>query len=80
VVGGSAKIGTQTVKLPDNRLAGDQLAFTVFAKQGDAASRHDFRGTVKDEVIIGTVTVGTGTAQTQYPWSAKLVARASVSK
>jgi len=80
VVSGSARIGGQTVKLPDNRLAGDQIAFTVFAKQGDAASRHEFRGTVKTDVIIGTVTVGSGTAQTQYPWSAKLLARASVIK
>ena len=80
VVGGNAKIGAQTIKLPDNRLAGDQLAFTVFSKQGDAASRHEFRGTVKEEVIIGTVTVGNGPGQTQYPWSAKLVARASAVK
>jgi len=80
VVSGSAKIGTQTVKLPDNRLAGDQMAFTVFAKQGDAASRHEFRGTVKGDAIEGTVAIGSGNSQKQYPWTAKLVARAGGAK
>jgi hypothetical protein len=80
MIGGSAKIGTQPLTLPDTRLVGDQIAFAVFAKPGDAASRHEFRGTVKGDAIDGTVTIGTGNAQKQYPWSAKLVARAGAAK
>jgi methylase of polypeptide subunit release factors len=80
IVGGSAKFGAQTLKLPENRLVGDQLAFTVFAKQGDAASRHEFRGTVKGDSIDGTVAVGTGAALKQYPWNAKIFARTGGAK
>ena len=61
-------------------MVGDQIGFAVFVKAGDAASRHDFRGTVKGDAIEGTVTIGTGNAQKQYPWSAKLAARADGAK
>ena len=80
IVGGSAKIVAQTVKLPDFRVVGDQIAFTVVTKPGDAASRHEFRGTVKGDVIDGTVAIGSGATQKQLPWNAKLVARASEAK
>ncbi len=80
IIGGSAKIGTQTLKLPDNRMSGEQIAFTVFAKAGDAASRHEFRGTVKGDAIEGTVAVGSGNTQKQYPWTAKMTARAGGAK
>jgi hypothetical protein len=80
MVGGSAKIGPQPVALPETRLNGDQIAFSLLAKPGDTATRHDFRGTINGDVIIGTVTIGSGTAQVQYPWNAKLVARAGAAK
>ena len=70
IAGGSMKIGAQTLKLPDFRVVGDQVGFAVLAKPGDAASRHEFRGTIKGDAIDGTVTIGTGAAQKQYPWSA----------
>lgn len=80
IIGGSAKIGTQTLKLPDSRMSGEQIAFTVFAKAGDVASRHEFRGTVKGDGIEGTVAVGSGNTQKQYPWTAKMTARAGGAK
>ena len=80
IVGGSMKIGAQTLKLPDFRVVGDQIDFAVLAKPGDAASRHAFHGTVKGDAIEGTVTIGSGSAQKQYPWSAKLAARAGGAK
>ena len=74
--GGSAKFGGQTVKLPEGRLVGDQIAFTLLAKPGDNASRHDFRGTVKGDSIEGTVSIG-GANAPKLPWTAKLLARGS---
>ena len=61
-------------------MSGEQIAFTVFAKAGDAASRHEFRGTVKGDAIEGTVAVGSGNTQKQYPWTAKMTARAGGGK
>ena len=57
-------------------MIGDQIAFTVFVKAGDAASRHEFRGTIKGDVIDGTVSIGNGNTAKQLPWNAKLVAAA----
>jgi hypothetical protein len=76
IIGGNARINAQAVKLPDSRVIGDQIAFTVFVKAGDAASRHEFRGTIKGDTIDGTVSIGNGNAAKQLPWNAKLVAAA----
>ncbi len=80
VIGGSARIGAQAIKLPDSRLIGDQIAFTVFVKAGDAASKHEFRGTIKGDAIDGMVTVGSSNTQKQLPWKARMVARAGGAK
>ena len=77
---GTAKIGAQTVKLPDTRIVADQISFAVFAKAGDASSRHEFRGTIKGAVIEGTVSVGTGNTQKQMPWKAALITPAGGAK
>ncbi len=80
MIGGSAKIGAQPFTLPETRMAGHQISFAVLTKPGDAASRHEFRGTVKGDVIEGTVTIGAGAAQKQYPWTAKSAVRAGGAK
>ena len=77
---GTAKIGAQTVKLPDTRIVADQISFAVFAKAGDAATKHEFRGTIKGAVIEGTVSVGTGNTQKQMPWKAALTTPAGGAK
>ncbi len=80
VISGSAKIGAQTVKLPDSRIKGDQIEFAVLVKAGDAATRHEFHGTIKGDTIDGTVSIGSGSTAKQLPWSAKLVAAAAGAK
>ncbi len=80
MISGSAKIGAQSLTLPETRMVGDQIAFTVMAKVGDAASRHEFRGTAKGDAIDGTVTIGSGSTQKQFPWTARLMARPGVAK
>ena len=50
--------------------------FMIDLGSGDAASRHEFRGTIKGDVIDGTVSIGNGNTAKQLPWNAKLVAAA----
>ena len=64
-----------TLRVP--KLEGDQLSFQFFIKPGDNSTRHEFKGTVKGELIDGTLRLGAGAAQKQVPWSAKLVKRAA---
>ena len=74
---GVAKNGGQEIKLRVPNLEGDQLSFQFFTKPGDNSTRHEFKGTVKGELIDGTLRLGAGAAQKQVPWSAKLVKRAA---
>jgi len=73
---GVAKNGAQNIKLPNSKLQADQISFVIFSKPGDNSTRHEFKGTVKGDVIDGTLKIGEGAAQKQLPWSAKLVQRA----
>jgi hypothetical protein len=72
---GTAQSGGQKASLRVPKLEGDQISFSLQTKPGDNSTRHTFRGTVKGDVIEGTVHVGDGAAQKQLPWSAKLVQR-----
>ena len=74
---GVARSGGQNIKLPHSKLEGDQISFTVFTKPGDNSTRHEFKGSVKGDVIEGTLKVGSGSGQKQLPWSAKLTQRAA---
>ncbi len=74
---GVAKSGSQKITLRAPRLEGGQLSFMFFTKPGNSATRHEFKGTVKGELIEGTLKLGDGAAQKQLPWSAKLVQRAA---
>lgn len=71
---GVAKTGGRTFKLPESKVEGDQFDITVFTKPGDNSTRHQFKGTVKGDVIEGTVVVGKAAGQ-KLPWSAKLIKR-----
>jgi hypothetical protein len=72
---GLATSGSQKIKLRQPKLEGDQISFVVAAKPNDSASRLDFKGTVKGDLIEGTVQAGEGAGQKQLPWSAKLTQR-----
>ena len=74
---GVAKNGSQTIKLRVPNLEGDQLSFQFLTKPGDNSTRHEFKGTVKGDLIDGTLSLGAGVKQRQVPWSAKLVKRAA---
>jgi hypothetical protein len=74
MVEGTVNSGGKSTKLPDFKLEGDQIGFTVVTRPGDNSTRHQFKGTVKGDVIEGTVAVGAGTGQ-NFPWTAKLIKR-----
>ncbi len=69
--------GGQKIKMRTAKLEGDQLRFGFSAKAGDSVVRHEFRGTVKGDVIEGALKLGDGAGQKDLPWSAKLVQRAA---
>ncbi len=77
---GVAKSGNQKITLRVPKLEGDQLSFVFSTKPGANSTRHEFKGTVKGDVIEGTLKLGEGAEQKQVPWSAKLTQRADMSK
>ena len=77
---GVARSGNQKMTLRVTKLEGDQLSFQFFTKPGDNSTRHEFKGTVKGDLIEGTLRLGAGAGQKQVPWSAKLVKRAASPK
>ena len=74
---GVAKSGKLKIKLQTTTLKGDQLSFMFFTRPGDNSTRHQFKGTVKGDLIDGTLSLGAGAKQRQVPWNAKLVKRAA---
>ena len=74
---GAARSGSQKITLRSTRLQADQISFQFLTKPGDNSTRHEFNGTVKGDVIEGTLKLGDGAAQKQMPWSAKVVQRAA---
>lgn len=74
---GAARIGDQKLPLRSTRLEADQISFQFLARAGDNSSRHEFNGTVKGDVIEGTLKLGEGATQKQLPWRAKIVQRAA---
>jgi hypothetical protein len=75
LVHGTARVGDRDVKLPQFRLAGEQLAFKVEVPAAGKPVAYQFRGWAKGEVIEGNVTVADGSGQRVMPWRAKLTAR-----
>ncbi|MBI4192918.1 MAG: class I SAM-dependent methyltransferase [Betaproteobacteria bacterium] len=77
---GVAKSGSQKITLRVPNLEGDQVSFQFLTKPGDNSTRHVFKGTVKGDLIEGTLRLGEGGAQKQLPWRAKLTQRAASPK
>ena len=76
LVTGAARIDQQEVKLPQFRMSGEQIVFSVTATVGGANVTHRFRGWVKGDAIEGTVTIGSeGAGQRVMPWRAKQTKR-----
>jgi methyltransferase family protein len=75
LVHGTARVGERELKLPQFKVVGEQVAFSLPVPASGGVAVHRFRGWVKGEVIEGNVTVGEGSGQRVLPWSAKRTAR-----
>jgi len=75
LVRGTARVGGRELRLPQFRLAGEQLSFSLTVPAGSASVTHRFSGWVKGDAIEGTVTVKDGAGQRVMPWRAKLTER-----
>jgi hypothetical protein len=78
LVHGTARLGDLSVRVPQFRMAGEQLAFNLMLPLGNASVPHRFSGRVVGDAIEGTVAVGEGAARREVPWRAKLSERAPV--
>jgi Histone methylation protein DOT1 len=76
LVHGTVRLGDRELKLPQFKMAGEQMSFNLPVPASGGVSMHRFRGWVKGEVIEGNVTVGDGSGQRVQPWSAKRTVRA----
>jgi hypothetical protein len=78
LVHGTARAGDRDAKVPQFRLAGEELAFKVEVPAQGKPAAYQFRGRVKGEAIEGTVTYGDTSGHRVAPWRAKLTQRAEV--
>ncbi len=72
---GTVRVGDRDLRLPQFRLAGDQVAFNLTIPGAGGGVPHRFTGTVKGDAIEGTVAVGEGASRRVLPWKAKQTAR-----
>ena len=75
LVHGTARAGDRDVKVPQFRVAGEELAFKVEVPAQGKPAAYQFRGRVKGDVIEGTVTYGDSSGHRVAPWRAKLTVR-----
>jgi len=75
LVHGTARVGDRELKLPQFRMAGEQLTFNLAVPASGGSVIHRFRGWVKGDLIEGNVTVGDGSGQLVVPWRAKQTER-----
>lgn len=80
MLNGAAQAGGQKVVLPTTKVEADHVKFEFLAKAGDASTRHEFSGTVKGDVIEGTLTLGAGAGQKRMPWVAKITQRVATAQ
>ena len=62
------------------KMTGDQIRFSLTSKGSQKIERHEFRGQVAGETIIGTVRIGDGAAARQAAWTAKRMKRGELTR
>ncbi len=70
MIGGTVRVGGQTVRLQDAQLRGDRISFTFSADINGNALKHDFSGRVAGNAIEGTARLAGSRAQGQLEWNA----------
>jgi hypothetical protein len=75
LVHGTARAAETEVKVPQFRMAGEEMSFKVEVPAPGKPVTYQFRGRVKGDAIEGTVIVGDGSGQRVAPWQARLTVR-----
>lgn len=75
LVHGTVRVGDRDIKLPQVRLAGEQIAFKVDVPVAGKPVTHQFSGRISGGAIEGNVTVNDGSGPRVIPWRAKQTAR-----
>jgi hypothetical protein len=75
LVHGTARAGDRDAKVPQFRVAGEELAFKIEVPAQGKSAAYQFRGRVKGDAIEGTVTYGDSAGHRVAPWRAKLTQR-----
>ena len=78
-VEGAVRAAKGVARIPEFKLEGDRLEFTVRLAARGLALDHRFTGRVRGDRIEGTVTSGEGNARREQPWSARLVQAREIS-
>jgi hypothetical protein len=69
-IGGTARVGGQTVKIENAKLQGDRLSFDFTANVGGTPLKHQFSGTVQGATMYGTADLSGAKLQSKLDWSA----------
>jgi 16S rRNA G966 N2-methylase RsmD len=75
LVHGTVRVGDRDVKLPQIRIAGEQIAFKLDLPVAGKPVTHQFRGRISGGEIEGNVTLNDGSGQRAIPWKAKQTER-----
>jgi SAM-dependent methyltransferase len=75
LVHGTVRVGDRDIKLPQIRLAGEQIAFKLEVPIAGKPVTHQFSGRISGGAIEGNVTVNDGSGQRVIPWKAQQTAR-----
>lgn len=72
-VSGEVRIDGKRTRLPLFKMSGDQVSFEVGVPQRTGVTQYRFQGTVRQDTIEGTLTIGG--AKKPLPWKARLKVR-----
>ena len=71
MVSGTFTLNGRSLPLQNVKLSGDELSFTFAADLGAGPVRHDFKGKVEGEQLIGAATLSGSRTQGRYDWNAQ---------
>jgi hypothetical protein len=79
ILEGTMRAGADSAQIR-GRLNGENISFITQPKGSPGGQRHEFKGKVSGDSIVGTVRIGDGTAAREAKWTAKLAARGDLKK
>lgn len=75
MVTGTVEVGGRSVPLQTTKLGGDELSFSFTADLGQGPVKHEFKGKVDGDGVVGVASISGSRTQGQHDWSAQRVRR-----